>query len=526
MKIGIDFGTAYTKIAYPGNDAKPRLFRFPGETGHDYIPTAIAYETAKKKIWLGENANLKAVHDDIDFYNNLKMRIPMQSVQEWEKDGWVAERSPMEVVSDYFKTLLFDDNVSFQKYVGRIEQVVVSVPELWYQDIKAPGPSNLLRVLKDIGLNVDHLQSEPVCAAAYYAYQLSHKNKGFENPFTLLVCDVGGGTFDAALCLVNLAEIRVLDHAGNGQKGLAAAGVAFDRNCMISAYKVLKKVSPVLSSKGFTHLLNIFESEKIHDSGEVSELMQATEFADSLTDTVIYKIIDGNDKYQITLGQALTAFLPIQNGIESVLKNIQKNCIKKGENIDRVLVVGGFGQYPMVQHVIRKTLGLTKNDPRWVILDQPSRFYAIAYGTYLLAQGNIQATMPYPHTLGIRARELVNGKMVDSLIPVIRAGESRIGMLQPEFARQADGQPLVVQVDSYKTGELPVYIQAEGSGEKFTTTNIASFEYPPEGHYHVGFQVDQSNLVSLIFRNISRLDEQCYELGKIDLIPIKEPGNG
>ena len=44
MKIGVDFGTTYTKIAYLDEHGKPTLFEYPkGNKAKKYIPTAIAY---------------------------------------------------------------------------------------------------------------------------------------------------------------------------------------------------------------------------------------------------------------------------------------------------------------------------------------------------------------------------------------------------------------------------------------------------------------------------------------------------
>jgi molecular chaperone DnaK len=522
MKFGIDFGTSYTKIAYLDDNDQLKLFRFPGEKGHEYIPTAIAYHQRKNKIWIGDNANRKAMNQNAVFYNNFKMRLPMTSSAEWEQDGWLAGHSPSEVTKDYFSNLLLNDKLSLKKYLENPDRVVVSVPELWYQDIQAPGPSNLLSVFRDIGINVDRLHSEPICAAAYFAFKYSQKKSKRNEPYNLLICDIGGGTMDIALCHIRSTEIVVLEHAGSGEKGLQAAGVAFDRACMLAAYQnTLKQSPPDLESKEFFHLLTEFEKEKISDPDEMSALLREADI-DILGDTPIYEISDGYNSFQVTLQQVMNAFSPIDTELRSILSVMKKRSEDRGLTIDQVLVVGGFGQYPLVQDTIYNALQITPSDSRWSSFTPSDRFYAIAYGASLLAQDKVQTIEPYPHTLGILTRRIINGKPKTSNTIVLQSGHAKAGMLKPEYAIQSNGSPLIVRVDGYKSGDLPVYVQANGIGEICSPTNISQTQFPPDGRYEVGFQIDQSRLVTLIFRNFVNQNEYKYDLEKLDLAHSKE----
>ncbi len=82
MKIGVDFGTTYTKIAYLDEEGKPTLFTYPkGSKEKQYIPTAVSYSkrSARKKFNIGNTARLdmtKTRH--FTFCDNFKMLLPLE----------------------------------------------------------------------------------------------------------------------------------------------------------------------------------------------------------------------------------------------------------------------------------------------------------------------------------------------------------------------------------------------------------------------------------------------------------------
>ena len=104
-KIGVDFGTTYSKVAYLDDEGDLKVFCYPGPQGKGYIPTAIAYQKAggHQMFSLGEAAQLDAVNrPDISFCENFKMLLPLENRGQWEAHGWSIEKSPAEVVRDYF----------------------------------------------------------------------------------------------------------------------------------------------------------------------------------------------------------------------------------------------------------------------------------------------------------------------------------------------------------------------------------------------------------------------------------------
>jgi len=520
MKIGIDFGTSYTKIAYPTKVGLPSLFRYGG-TGFDYIATAIAYQRRhnKMKIWLGEDAIRRAGKSDVHFYKNFKMRLPIIDEQELIEDGWPGIKSPQEVTRDYLSNLLRSDSSSFENTVKSIDRVIVSVPELWYRDINNPGPKLLLDTMKQLDLNVDRLQSEPVCAAACYAYQVANSNyHQHDNEYNLLVCDVGGGTFDVALCQVKSTSITVLAHDGSGQRGISAAGEAFDRNCMYTAYQKKKGKAPEIDSPEFIGLLNEFEREKISDTDIADGIRDFPDFQ-LWADEPAYEI----NNFEVTFSQAYDSFMPIQDGISNVLDRILSLCQEKSWNIDRVLIVGGFGQYPLVRSTICNKLSVDQEVPHVdSFLEFGQLFYAIAYGAYYLVNEEIEAIEPFPHSIGICTKIRSGGEVINSNMVVIKAGQAKAGMINPEYALNNEGELEVVTVEQNDEGSLPIFIQPNGDGILYTPASFQSFEYPPPGCYKIGFHIDRSNLLTLIFDNIKNNVQFKYSLGQLNLVPLEE----
>jgi len=211
-KIGIDFGTTYSKIAYLDEQGSLKLFRYPGPPGKEYIPTAVAYRTVhnRQTVSVGEAARSDVLnHPEVRFCENFKMLLPLEAPEQWRAHGWPAETSPEDVTQDYLHSLLHESQFSFERLYGSIENLVVSVPEVWQRAANNPGAEALRRIVTEaLRLPLDHLRSEPVCAAAYYVYRYQqdacHTGR---QAFNLLVCDIGGGTFDVALCRVSGQQI-------------------------------------------------------------------------------------------------------------------------------------------------------------------------------------------------------------------------------------------------------------------------------------------------------------------------------
>lgn len=517
MKIGVDFGTTYTKIAYM-QDGELKLFRYPGPMGRDYIPTALAYrrEKSAEVISIGEAACEEMMnYEGVQYAERFKMLLPIRNEREWAQHGWNLSHRPEEVTREFFHQLLRASESSLQKTLGNApESIVVSIPEVWQRTPNNFGAETLRRVLVDeLKLPVDHLRSEPICAAAYFVYEYQRSEHSLGDKFNLLVCDMGGGTFDVALCQVRGQKIDVLDFDGMGQQGLGSAGALFDHNAVRTA---LAKCNENLPPSEITALLRDFERHKILSHDKVHrELRQLLALDDPLlADTVVYQF---SRKYSLTFAEVKECFAPVADAISGVLTRLKNRCKDRQWNIDRIAIVGGFGQFPLVQHTILRTLDIEEaGDERFDkrLHTDNRQFYAIAYGAALIANGIIEPIEYYPHAIAVRVSVLTSGRWKEDYLPIVQAGKVAAGLEKPCWAEQ-DGKRVAVRVERQAVAPIPVYIRVHGSGD-WLALDLPPAEYPAPGTYYIGISIDRSNMGTLVFESTEGQGRKEYRLGDVN----------
>ena len=500
MKIGIDFGTTYTKIAYLDSETNQlRLFCYPkGSTELPYIPTAVAYTEVEgqQAYSIGKAARMQALHQKgVTFCDNFKILLPYQERDYWLKRGWPVDApEPQDVVGDYLRGLLCESSKSFERQVSPIELAVVSVPQSWQKQADNPGTETLQEVLKEnFDFTLDHLQSEPVCAAAYCA--IRYKDAEERNiPFNLLVCDVGGGTVDMALCEVQYPKIKVRLFGGS----TGWSGVAFDRRATEIMWESVHASPPETDNPEFLKLLRDFEEMKIHAENTYDKI-QINRSQNKL-DAVIYTL---DFKYELSLRQVEKAFQPIKEDLLNVLTTMKNKADERGLEIDRIAIVGGFGQFPLVQETIR---GFWNPDELSIKFDDllGREQGAIAMGAALIANGIIDPQEYYPHTILVQGLSRNMRTIID--IPLIKAGKmpSESGPTE-YFARYEDhGEKVICNIrEEHIVGHLPVFIQEMGVGEKLPCF-LREESFPPPGRYYVGVRIDhRTNLTTLLFESVT-----------------------
>jgi molecular chaperone DnaK len=502
LKIGIDFGTTYTKIAYLDAAGALNLFRFPGETGAPYIPTAVAYRERQKRqiVSVGHTARS-------DFFNSSDLKVYCENFklflhllpEEWNKNGWTCTNTPEEITRSYFSTLLRLHEHSFERMHYNIESMVVSVPQLWQEVSNNPGCNALQNILfTKLALPLHHLQSEPVCAAAYYAHR-HQERQPTHRPYHILVCDVGGGTFDVALCEVMGQRVEVKFFGGNGQGGFGQAGVCFDKNAVRLAYRRKNGRDPDETGPEFTELVRAFEQIKIDKTVEIRILINALKDSEFLDEEEIFTFAK---HYSVNLKLLQEAFLPIKRGIFAVLDDIQRKAAVQGRSIDRLEIVGGFGQFPLTQMAILEGLGL--QDPTKLCFDPSARnfdrFYAIAYGAALVANELIQPVECFPHEVGYEVHRYGSKDVeepVYEIVPVAKANTVLAGQVMPTYACYPDGTRRTVLVLEKHDEPMMFYLRNFGNGP-WEPRNLPG-DYPEPGKYYIGLLVDRSNLCKLLF---------------------------
>jgi molecular chaperone DnaK len=570
--LGIDFGTTFTKVAYfvDGEDcnARPRHFQHPLAAGNDRIPTIASYGSSGALESVGLVAkdhmrNPRKQRSGRAFFFGYKTLLPYgDSPNIWTEAGWRigatdVERTPAEVTRDYLGALLCsDDRNSFVSSVGPIDRVVVSVPEIWQRSATNPGGETLLAILREIGLPDPSVRSEPVCAAAAYAATARSQWGNDWEPFPLIVCDVGGGTFDVALCRVGPGHIEVLAFDGNGEGVDGCAGLAFDRSAVMATIaqahpsseptepklehfgstdpnEAKSKAAParwrdeenaaVQNEFGLAALLIDFEFEKTNATGELQREHEAGSFDSPLhQDVPLFEF----GPYTLTIGICNEAFKPIREGIGAVLTRLSQRSPGQDFADARVAIVGSFGEFPLVESAILEFFGIKDiTDPRFDrTLNRASRPYAVATGAALIAAGCVQVTERYPNAIALEVTPVRDGVLLPKgWLKIVNGGEVESGLNNVHFARDDQGRRVAINVTTHMRGGLPVAIQLPGSTD-WQRLSLPPHDYPRPGKYYVGVRIDASNLVELHFVPVD--EDDASQPGQGAVRPDPPAGGG
>lgn len=516
--IGLDFGTTNSIVSYLTDNAELEAFPYPAPNGTKYIASFIAYHQ-DNFIEIGSSARTTAAYDQsVETYGNFKMRLPLPESE--FSQHFQVNRTPMSVTTDYLRELLIstENPYSFVREKGKINNIVVSVPEIWQRDIYNLGRERLQELIKtELGLEEQLIQlvSEPIAAAAYYTWETQRraKEQGIET-FTgnLLVCDMGGGTFDISLCRIyGDNKIEVLYFDGQGEKGLESAGVAFDRGIVQTAY--IKKQGQPLdeTSQNFIQLLKEFESVKIGSHLQATrKLTNYLNAPEDKSNDEVYKF----SGYTVTLGEVNEVFQSIAQGINKVIKRVKDNIQLYEWNIDRIFMVGGFCEFILVQRAITDALGIGAYDSR---IDKTFNItnsaYAISYGACLIANGLVNPTEKFIHTIGI-VLETINiytGERERPEITLIQGGSNLDTLTQVNLAPQQ-----IVPLGDNIAITLWVQLQSQGKKHYELLPDMIELpNYSPESKYRIGMKVDRSQIAYLAIQEIRTSKQVEYKLGNL-----------
>ncbi|ESA32485.1 molecular chaperone [Leptolyngbya sp. Heron Island J] len=524
--IGLDFGTTNSTISYLKNESI-EAFQYGGPGGQRYIPSFIAYlGEEEEELEVGSAARASAAYrNDVESYANFKMHLPLA---ESEFSKWFENnRSPLNVTTDYLREILIssENEYSFQEQEGEISNIVVSVPEIWHRDVNNTGRERLKKIIKEelgFGDRLIQLVSEPVAAAAYYVWQDKHKKDTNEEKIfsgNLLVCDMGGGTFDVSLCKVGQdSSVEVLYFDGQGHQGLECAGVAFDRHCVKAAYFKKHKNYIDESDPKFRTLMRSFESLKIASHNRCTKIINKFIHNPSkFSDKEVYNFDEG---YSLTNKEISEVFKPISVGIEDVLGRVTDWLRRNNQRFDRLFLVGGFCQFALVRHAIFSSLSIQENDSRFdKKLNIANSAYAISFGSCVIANGFVDTTEKFVHKMGI---EILDSNQTSRGFGINLRFEDKykdLTLIHGEHALQELSEPIFSE-DRLKARQsqfpLTIWVIPQAVGKRYSLKeSIELPDYSENAVYRVGMKVDRSLIAYLIIEEINSQTVAEYELGNI-----------
>ena len=326
--FGIDLGTTYSCIAYVNDAGKTEVI--PNSDGDLTTPSVVYFEDARNVV-VGQTAKDALPTNPERVISLVKRRMGDKDAKfEGMTD---APLTPQEISAHVLRRLV-QDAQDYTRREDPIKDVVITCPAYFgFAEKEATRQAGEIA-----GLNVRHVIPEPTAAAISYGMIDASRDE------TVLVYDLGGGTFDVTVIDVKKGDIEVVCVDGDHDLG----GANWDEDV---ATWFAEKFSDEHGTKTV---------ELMSDTETWQELLALAEKAKkSLTarNKHITRITYGTNRSQVELTRE--EFDQITGGqLETTImatKNVLKHAREKGRTkLDKILLVGGSTYMPQVMERLKR----------------------------------------------------------------------------------------------------------------------------------------------------------------------------
>ena len=468
--IGIDLGTTNSCVAVL-EGGEPVVITNP--EGGRTTPSVVAFKGDDELV--GETAKRQAVTNVENTISSIKRK--MGTKEKVSANG--KKYTPEEISAKILMKLKSDA----EAYLGeKVTEAVITVPA-YFNDAERQATKNAGKIA---GLDVKRIINEPTAAALAYGIDKQ------EDAHTVLVYDLGGGTFDVSILDLGDGVFEVKSTSGNNRLG----GDDFDKRVMDYIVKDIKKEHGIDLSD------DKMAMQRIKDAAEKAKKDLSGMTTTQISLPFLAQGKDGVVNYESDLTRAKFEELNMdlfESTLEPVRKAL-KDAKLKAKDIDKVLLVGGSTRIPYIQELVKKELG--QEPSKGVNPDECVALGAAIQGGVLTGEVNDLILLDVtPLSLGIETL----GNVMTVLIPrntTIPATKSQV------FSTAADNQP-AVDIHILQ-GERPMVFDNKTLG-RFQLGNIPP---APRGvpQIEVKFDIDANGIVNVSAKDLGTGKEQSITI--------------
>jgi len=325
--IGIDLGTTNSCVAVM-EGGEPTVI--PNKEGARTTPSVVAYSKKGERI-VGEHAKRQAVTNPDQTVASIKRHMGSDYKVKLNDE----EYNPQQISAMILQKLKRDA----EEYLGEeVEEAVITVPA-YFSDAQRQATKDAGKIA---GLKVERIINEPTAASLAYGLD----DKGEE---TILVYDLGGGTFDVSILDIGDGVFEVIATNGNNHLG----GDDFDQRIIDYLAEEFENRTGIDLKKDKMAL------QRLKDAAEKAKIELSSVKQTNINLPFITQTDEGPEHLDIDLTRAKFESLIsdlIEQSMEPARKALKDAGMDKSD-IDEVILVGGSTRIPAVQEAVKGLIG-------------------------------------------------------------------------------------------------------------------------------------------------------------------------